>query len=368
MQTHVVKKGALPFQMIHALFEEGAIQGADKSQVKPASLDLTLSEEVYRLEHLFLPDYGEVVRSLLKGVGAERHDIRNPMERGVTYLVRLNEKLTLPSDVYAFCNPKSTTGRNDVHARVLADSIPRYDDISIPGWSGELWIAISPRSFPVKVAPGLSLSQARFFNHDTRIRKEKLFETLKKEPIIYNKNGTVYEHNATNTQSTSGSIVLTLDLSQDILGYQCSEPGKVLDLSKVREYDPEDFFIPIPKNGKSTSLREGKFYILSSRERVRVPPTLACEMRPMDERYGDFRAHYAGFIDPGWGWGTKGEGLGRTLTLEVRPFENLEVRHGQAIARICFEEMADIPELLYDDAPSNYLTQSGPTLSKQFKV
>lgn len=359
--------GALPSQALRKLIRAGYIRGAKEKNVQPASLDVTLSNEVYRVERLFLPDTKETVRELLSHVGVNRHNLDTPMERGVTYLARLNESLKLPKDVYAFCNPKSSTGRNDIHVRVLADKVPRYDDVTPAGWAGELWIAISPRSFPVKIAEGFALSQLRFFSASTRLTEPELVAFFDSEPLLFNEKGKPYRYQDLKVKNGNGSVTLTLDLSTKIVGYECLEPSRVLDLSERGSMLPQKFFRPIERGGDSIVLHQGRFYILSTCERVRVPAALACEMRPMDERYGDFRAHYAGFIDPGWGWGKNGEGKGRTLTLEVRPFENLEVRHGQVIARIVFERMSEVPDRLYDTITSTYTDQRGPRLGKQFK-
>ncbi len=151
-----------------------------------------------------------------------------------------------------------------------------------------------------------------------------------------------------------------------MLGYKCVTPDDILDITKIGHYNPERFFMPITMREGYLTLKKGEFYILSTREAVRVPPQLACEMAPMDERSGDFRSHYAGFIDPGWGYGKKGEGVGRPLTLEVRPFEDLLVRHGQPVGKIKFERMIEVPETSYDALDSNYLRQDGPRLAKQF--
>ena len=166
---------------------------------------------------------------------------------------------------------------------------------------------------------------------------------------------------------SDGSFILTLDLKTDVIGYQSKESDTVLDMSFVGGYDPEEFFEEISLSQEYLKLKKDKFYILSTKEAVRVPPELSCEMIPVDERSGEFRSHYAGFIDPGWGWGKDGSGVGRPLTLEIRPFEDLILRHGQPVAKIRYEHMADIPETHYDSIDSNYLNQSGPKLSKHFK-
>jgi dCTP deaminase len=163
-------------------------------------------------------------------------------------------------------------------------------------------------------------------------------------------------------------VVLTALVEEGMCGYECiATPDQVIDVANVAGYAGSDFFRPIEITDGALRLKRDKFYILSGAERVRIPPTLASEMMPMDERSGDFRSHYAGFLDPGWGWGTDGEGKGRPFTLEVRPFEDLVVRKGQPIAKIRFERMAEEPSFHYDTKVSNYLTQSGPKLGKQFK-
>ena len=360
--------GALPSQKIRELIKNGAIKGADKSQVSPSSLDLTISDEVYRVERLFLPVKGESVRGLLDHIGAVAHNLDMPMERGVMYVARLNESFKLPKDIYGFCNPKSSTGRNDIHARILADGIPRYDDVAQPGWSGELWIAMTPKSYPVIMPPGFALSQLRLFDDDTRLTEADIKDAFINEPLLYGPDDKPLKYEELTVQNNDGSLTLTIDLECDVVGYECFEPSNVLDLGKIKGYEPNDYFRKLEKENGTLVLKEGHFYILSTLEKVRVPPTLASEMRPMDERYGDFRSHYAGFFDPGWGWGEKGEGCGRTITLEVRPFENLEVRHGQAIGRIRYERVSEQPDMLYDTKDSNYLVQNGPKLAKQFKA
>jgi dCTP deaminase len=151
------------------------------------------------------------------------------------------------------------------------------------------------------------------------------------------------------------------------LGYEGVKSNTVVDLSKIKFYDHKKFFKPVKKTGEYLHLKKDGFYILSTHEAVRVPPDLSCEMISMDERSGEFRSHYAGFIDPGWGWGEKGEGKGRPLTLEVRPFEDLIVRQGQPIAKVRFERLIEVPDVVYDATNSNYIVQTGPKLAKHFK-
>jgi len=270
------------------------------------------------------------------------------------------------SPIYGYVNPKSTTGRNDVHARLLVDNLSRYDTID-PEYHGELWAVVIPKSFPVIYGEGQELIQLRFFNKDIRLRGQDLISFMKEEkPII--RDGVLSESEI--VRDFDGSILLTLDLSQEVIGWECLDCNKVADFSKGKKaLDPNSFFRKIEKDGDCVFLKKGGFYILSTYEKVCVSPNYACEMRPMDERAGEYRSHYAGFIDPGWGFGKNGERLGRQLTLEVRPFENLVVRHRQPFAKIRFERMAHLPKVHYDEkAGSNYTEQVGPTLSKFFKV
>jgi len=170
------------------------------------------------------------------------------------------------------------------------------------------------------------------------------------------------------THDQDGALILTALLDEGLAGYECiAKRDVVLDVAKVGGYAKDDFFTPIEPIDGMLELQSDRFYILSGAERIRIPPEFASEMVPMDERSGDFRSHYAGFLDPGWGWGEAGEGHGRPFTLEVRPFEDIVVRKGQPVAKIKFERMVDTPDIIYDTKVSNYVTQTGPKLGKQFK-
>ncbi len=361
------KIGALPSQLIEALIDAGSIQNAKEGNVKPSSLDLTLSTECYEVEGIFLPDAGEKIKNLLSRIRHKKHSIDKPMLKNKVYMVRLSETLKLPKSVYAFCNPKSTSGRIDVHVRLLADGIPRYDSVFPGGFSGELWVSIAPKTFNIKVYEGLSFNQLRFFNADTRLGDLELELIHKKYKLAYDLNGKLLSNLDSLMRDHDGSLLLTIDLAQKTLGYESKDTDKVLDLSKINHYDWREFFSPIKKNGKYVYLKRNHFYILSTAESIRIPPMFACEMASMDDRSGDFRSHYAGFLDPGWGWGKNGEGKGRPFTLEVRPFEDLVVRDCQPIAKIKFERLAEEPDQIYDAISSNYLVQTGPKLAKHFK-
>ncbi len=369
MNRHRRAYGALPSQHLRELMRSGFIFGGDEARIGPASLDLTLSSELYEIEGVAQPMPGETVRDLLALIKLHEHKIEEPLRKQRTYLARLNESLRLPEGIYGFCNPKSSTGRIDMHVRVIADRVSRYDTVTPAGFAGELWLVISPRSFPVLIHEGETLTQLRLFNGDTRFNELELQTALREYKLMwYGEKNVPFEYADIEIKDGDGSLILTADTGSSVVGYVCTEPDTVLDIAKISGYEPGEFFEPIHAINDRIALKKDRFYILSSRERIRIPPGLASEMVPMDERSGDFRSHYAGFLDPGWGWGVAGEGFGRPFTLEVRPFEDLFVRAGQPIAKIRFEYMLETPDISYDTRASNYLSQSGPRLGKQFKT
>ncbi len=362
------KQGALPSQMLRMLMQSGFILGADSKHISPASLDLTLTDELYTIRGLILPKVGETIRELLPLMEAKQASFNEPLQAGTLYLAKLNESLALPTHVYGYCNPKSSTGRLDMHVRVLADGVPRFDSVTPKGFKGELWVAMHAKSFAILLHPGTPLTQLRLFTADTRFNELDL-EIAMKSGLVYDQGGMkalLYTDLVTNDQD--GTVVLTALVEAGMCGYVCTaKPDQVLDVANVGGYEGSDFFTAIHIQDGALRLERDKFYILSGAESVRIPPELASEMVPMDERSGDFRSHYAGFLDPGWGYGKNGEGKGRPFTLEVRPFEDLVVRKGQPIAKIRFECMSEVPDVHYDMKDSNYLKQSGPKLGKQFR-
>lgn len=363
--------GAMPSQIIRAMMDAGFIRGAWEENVKPASLDLTITDEIYHVAGSFLPRPSETVREIIKEVDPRPHDLSHLLERNVTYIARLAETLALPETIYAYCNPKSSTGRNDVQVRVVADGVTRYDAATPRGFSGELWLLIEPKSFLIRLAAGATLAQIRFFNANTRFNELDLEISFKRDLLLWRGDGSEpYEYKDIRIRDNDGSIILTLDLGGDIAGWECLGRSRVFDFGKVGHYAPEEFFRWIPGGGR-LHLKQGGFYILYTRERVRVPLHLACEMVAMDARSGEFRSHYAGYIDPGWGWGRGGEGRGRQLVLEVRPFEDLILRDGQPVTKVRFERMVEPAVIGYDELDTSNYAKELPVprlLSKHFKM
>lgn len=352
-------KGALPYQAITEIIDAGFIKGAKPENISPASLDLSVSGEIYEVEYIFQPKANETVRDVLKKTKFRKHNLDDPLEPGKSYMVCLNEKFDLPSAIYGYCNPKSSSGRLDLHVRLMADRVQRYDALTPAGFSGEIWMLVMPQSFYCKLNAGQTLNQARFFNADTRLGNWELELAMKKEGLIRTPDGQVLTAKDMPISDNDNSIILTLELSGKVLGYEAKKTKKVIDLNQKKFYDWQDFFTPVEMKSGSVYLRKNGFYILSTYEVTKVPLGMACEMVPMDERSGEFRSHYAGFIDPGFN---------AQLTMEVRPFEGMLVRHRQPMAKIKFERLIEEPEVGYGSKDSNYIKQVGPTLGKQFKM
>ena len=230
-----------------------------------------------------------------------------------------------------------------------------------------MWVSIAPKTFPIKISKNQSLNQIRFFNADTSLSGLELDLFNQKTPFLWDSFGKKMSLKDMNVFDKDSSVILTIDCNSSTVGWVSKICDKPLDINKVGFYKRSDYFTPIKNKKGYLYLKKNEFYILSTKEFVKVPPWLACEMTPMDERSGEFRSHYAGFIDPGWGWGKNGKGKGRPLTLEVRPFEDIVVRHGQPIAKVRFEKVAGTIDRSYDDfEDSNYKKQIGPCLAKQF--
>jgi dCTP deaminase len=351
----------------------GRIKGVDQKNISPASLDLTASAECYRVEGVLLPNPGgdekQTIRSLLLQMGAisYKESFLSPNE---IYLMRLEQTISLPSNLYAYANPKSSTGRNDVHVRLLADRTPRYDTLLVTDVEVELWAVVVPKSYPVIIPTSYPLLQIRFFDRDTRFDELDLEMAMGRWSLLSTLSGDNIPYKELPMSAGDGSVILTLDLESKPIGYKSLRTRRPFNFGVAPgTYNPQDFFEPLRLSPEGLLLlRRDEFYILSTLQAVQVPPELACEMVPMDERSGEFRSHYAGFIDPGWGFGQTGEVLGRPLTLEVRPHEDLIMRHNQAVAVIRFERMKRKPDVIYDSKPSsNYSSQNRAWLSKHFR-
>ena len=368
--------GTLPSQEIRKLIDGGAVRspgGIDDGQVQPSSLDLTLGVEAYSMPGSLLPLYGERVRDLIERYSRFSVDLRNPnvLIKDNVYLVRLRESLKLPEEIAAYANNKSSTGRIDLQTRVLCDGNPRYDKIPA-GYQGDLWLEVIPKSFDIMARAGDSLNQSIFYNGRAILGYDDLIALNEQSQLLYPPPDRAGhdEQVIHGGHRESEGLLMTLDLEQDIVGYVSRKSLRPIDIARIGEHDPTQYFDPIPRPKDGTLfLSQEAFYIFSTFEYVSVPPDYAVEMLPYDTSAGEFRAHYAGFFDPGFGYGESGEVKGTPAVLEVRPYEDdLIVRHRQPVCKMAYEKLVARPDKLYGvGMRSNYAAQRGPRLSKFFQ-
>lgn len=354
--------GVLPKQMLRELCRTGYITGVDEKYLNPASIDLPLADEAYRLESIFLPLRGEKVRDLLSLIGATPHSLTNPLEVGVPYLIRIAGTWKLPSIVYGYANPKSSTGRLGLFCRIVADGVDMYEAFIGPGWAGEAWVLARSDYFPVLLTPGLAVSQMRFFDGKSFLDDLHTELAIEKHGLLFDQGKK--KLSLADARRHADSFLLSLSVGEK-MGYECRWTRKILDLRVGGKLS--DFFTPIHASRGTFTPRKNCFYILTTRERVMVPPNLSAELRAIDPRLGEFRSHAAGYIDPGWGYGSAGEECGRPITLELIPHEDMLVRDGQPIARIRYEYMKEVPETVYDAAASHYTDQETARPSKYLR-
>lgn len=360
--------GTLAYQHILSLVDQGFVLGAKKEHIQPSSVDLSISDEVYRMKGTFLPHPQERVRDLISHGSLYRTSLDHPLELNCVYLIKLNESLALPDRVFARTNNKSSTGRVNLQTRLVIDGVSSFDFVP-RGYHGELWLEIIPKSFPIKLAAGERLNQLRFFTEDTILNEQEYRDAYQQYGLLRSANQVILP--APQFTGKQG-IPMTIDLSsQDIVGYVCyPTSGIVLDYSR-RDYDPLEFFEPIrrPRDGQFIMKRD-EFYIFVTKELIRVPNEYAVEMMAYDVSKGEFRSHYAGFFDPGFGFGVNGEVLGTPAVLEIFTHDNdFVLRDGQPICQMVYERLLEPTSVSYGDPnlSSNYYRQVGPRLSKHFK-
>jgi dCTP deaminase len=363
--THPV--GILPSQSLEKLIAERAIvlaQPVGPKQIQPASMDVRLGVKVYRVRASFLPGPGQTVADRLRDVALHEIDLTHGavLETGAVYVAELLESLALPEGVLAAANPKSSTGRLDVFTRVITDRATRFDQID-PLYHGPLFLEISPRTFPVLVRTGTALAQIRLRNGEARLGDAELAQVQEREKLV----DAAYV-------SIQNGVAVGVDLSgfgaNGLVGYRAKRFTGLVDMDRIAGYDVLDFWETLHnRHGRSELILDpGQFYILASKEAVCVPPDFAAEMTPFDPLVGEFRVHYAGFFDPGFGHASAGASNTRAV-LEVRsrdvPFI---LEDGQIVGRLVYERMAERPRSLYGVAQgSNYQGQS-LKLSKHFKT
>jgi dCTP deaminase len=329
--------GILPSQAIDGLIQAGAIRALtpfDPDQVQPASLDLRLGERAWRVRASFLPGLGRKVTERLPDVAMHQLDLTQGavFEKGCVYIAELQERLALPPGVCARANPKSSTGRVDVFVRLLTDHSPAFDDVA-SGYQGPMYMEIAPQTFSVLARTGTRLNQLRLKQGD---------------PPRLN------------------TVSVGVDLTLPLVGFRGRRHAGIIDLDLEDGHDPRDFWQPLEARHGELLLDPGEFYILASKEAVDIPVMQAAEMTPIDPSVGEFRVHYAGFFDPGFGT-EETASRGSRGVLEVRSHETpFLLEDGQTVARLVFEPLTEKPKRLYGQDGSHYQGQ-GLKLSKHFK-
>jgi dCTP deaminase len=371
--------GVLPDVDLRRAVQAGWIRAAvplGEAQFQPASLDLRLGPLAYQLRASFLP-FRETVQRRLEADDPAAGDLvidrlslesGATLQRGSVYLVPLLEALDLPADVRGRSNPKSTTGRLDIFTRVVTDATPRFDEIR-PGYRGRLYLEVSPQSFPVRVQQGQSLNQVRLLRGRTLIEDAELREIYRARPLLYDDDDRpVPLERAAFNEGLCMGIDLSGRLTGGIIGYRAHPNPPAVDLARIGHYDPAEFWEPIKRPGRDAYILEAnRFYILVSKERIRVPPDLAAEMVVYDAGAGEIRTHYAGFFDPGFGYGD-GSVPGTKVVMEVRAREvPFLVYDGQTSFKVLFERLAGRPDRLYGAGLGSSYQYQTLTLSKQFR-
>ena len=355
--------GVLSSQQIRAMIADGALTGAPEilpEQVQPASLDLRLGRVAYRVRASFLAGAGRTVTERLTEFEMHRIDLSQGavLEKGCVYVIPLMESLALPVGVQAVANAKSSTGRLDLLTRMITDGGVEFDRVAA-GYAGPLYAEVCPRSFSVLVRPGMRLNQIRFRSGQAVLTDDALRALHDTTPLV--DSPAVIDDGlgfSVDLRPTGGTLV----------GYRAKPHTGVIDLDRIGYYDPSQFWEEVHAESGHIILDPGAFYILVSREAVHIPPEYAAEMAPYVAMVGEFRVHYAGFFDPGFGHDAAG-GSGSRGVLEVRCHEApFVLEHGQIVGRLVYERMEQVPDQLYGAGiASNYQGQ-GLKLSKHFKA
>lgn len=362
--------GILSAKQLADAIEYGHIsaqQPITDAQIQPASLDLRLGRKCWRIQASFLPGHGQTVQSKIDQFAMYELDLSEGavLETGSVYIVELCESLNLPESISALANPKSSTGRLDVFTRLISDGSTEFETVAA-GYSGPLYAEISPRTFTVKVRTGSRLSQLRLRRGNAVITDAELEQLQQKNQLVRYDNPAAY--------SIRDGISLSVNLSPEpqtgLIGWRARKHAPLVDVDQVGAYQAERFWEAVREEDLVKGgliLNPDEFYILASREFVHVPPELAAEMRAYDTAVGEFRAHYAGFFDPGFGCAEIGATPTRAV-LEVRSHDvPFLIEQAQTVCRLVYEPMASKPEHLYGDrgSGSNYQSQ-GLKLAKHF--
>ena len=363
--------GIVPSQDLRAMAlrkEIFALEPLAEDQFQPASLDLRLGPTAYRVRASFLPGKGSV-KEKLDEFAMHAMDITTGgvLEKGCVYIIPLLEGLDLRHRTAAMGNPKSSTGRLDIFTRLITDAGTAFDQVR-EQYSGMLYAEVSPRTFSVLVRKGSRLSQLRI-RRGRPIASDGFMRRLQEEHGLVQ----LPEDDDARSVEIDNGVPVRVDLqgrrSGGIIGYRAKSHAGLVDIDRVGHYAVADYWEPVraPERG-GLILDPAEFYILASQEAVRVPPGYAAEMIAYDTLVGEFRVHYAGFFDPGFGHGDAG-GEGSRAVLEVRSYEvPFVLEHGQLVGRLAYERLTSVPHVLYGQGVRSSYQGQGIKLSKHFKA
>jgi len=363
--------GILPSQGISNLITRGSIIAApaiNPDHIQPASLDLRLGDMAHRVRASFLPGPNSTVEAKIKELRMTRVDLTGApvFEKDCVYIVPLVEQLNLPENISGKANPKSTTGRLDIFTRLITDYGTEFDRVP-PGYKGKLYAEVVSRTFTVAIRAGMRLSQLRFVQGNPVSGDRTIRELNQEEPLVY-----MDEEDSPGKAKLQRGLRITVNLEgtepNEIIAYKAKRYAPAIELDKINFYPTEEFWEVRHQNAsKNLILEPGDFYILASRERVRVPPDYAAEMVPFDPSDGEFRIHYAGFFDPGFGYGSS-DIKGTRAVLEVRAHEvPFLMEHGQLVGRLNYMPLLCRPEKIYGTNIGSSYQHQALTLSKQFR-
>lgn len=358
--------GVLPSQALRAAIaahEIEALLPIEPGQVQPASLDLRLGPKAYRVMSSFLPGASRTVAERLADLALYEADLTRGavLERGAVYIVPLEERLRLKWRTSATANPKSSIGRLDIFARVITDKGTRFDRIE-EGYEGPLYVELAPRSFSIEVRQGSRLVQLRLRRGSPPV-SASFHKKLQADYGLIDGAGAI--------DPDKEGVPFTVDVRGGgpgtVIGYRAKRHAGLVDVDRIAAYEPSDYWEPVHARANQGVLLEPEhFYILASKEAVVVPPHVAAEMVAYDTTVGEFRVHYAGFFDPGFGCDETG-GAGTRAVLEVRSHEvPFLIEDGQVVGRLTYERLAAPPDTLYGQGVGSYQKQ-GLQLAKHFK-
>jgi dCTP deaminase len=363
--------GILPSQEISNLIARGhisAMPAVNPDHIQPASLDLRLGDMAHRVRASFLPGPNSTVEAKIKDLRMARIDLTGApvLERDCVYIIPLLEELNLPENISGKANPKSTTGRLDIFTRLITDYGTEFDAVPA-GYKGKLYAEVVSRTFTIALRAGMRLSQLRFVQGSPRAGDRTIKGLDQEEPLVY-----MDEEEIPAKARLHRGLRITVNLegaeAGEVIAYRAKRYAPAIELDRIDHYATEEFWEVRHQNAsKSLILEPDDFYILASRERVRVPPEFAAEMVPFDPSDGEFRIHYAGFFDPGFGYGSS-DIKGTRAVLEVRAHEvPFLIEHGQLVGRLNYMPLLSRPDKIYGTNIGSSYQHQALTLSKQFR-